>query len=206
MKPRKIFRPFALAVMLSALAGCATNFTADVTRFQQLPKPSGETIEVVPKNPSDANALSFKKYAQMIGTHLGAVGYKPPQSGTPSTYIATIDYGVSAGPAPATMKKRSPVQIGIGVGTGSRHTGFGMGVSTGVGTPRSDKPVNNRWLQMVITRRSDGQQLYEGKVTSLGEGDSINPVMPLLIDALFKDFPGKSGTTSHVELGPEPKP
>jgi hypothetical protein len=196
----------AIALLASLVSACATNFAADVTRFQQLPKPSGETIEVVPKNPNEAGNLSFKQYAQMVGTHLGQVGYNPPVAGTPSVLIATIDYGVSSGPAPATVKKSSPVQIGIGVGTGSRHSAFGVGMSTGVGTPKSEPPVSNRWLKLTISRRSDGQVLYEGTATSLGEGQNLNLVMPQLVQALFKDFPGKNGTTTHVELGPEPKP
>ena len=95
---------------------------------------------------------------------------------------------------------------GIGVGTGGSHSAFGVGMSTGVGTTKTEPPVSNRWLQLVITQRSDGKVLYEGKAESLGESTNVNPVMPLLVEALFKDFPGKSGTTNHVELGPEPKP
>ncbi len=201
-----LLRIGAMALLASLASACATNFNADVTRFQQLPKPSGETIEVVPKNPNEAANLSFKQYAQMVGAHLGQQGFNPPVPGTPTTLIATIDYGVSAGPVPASVKKRSPIQIGIGVGTGGGHSAFGMGMSTGVGTTPNEPPVSNRWLQLVITQRSDGKVLYEGKAESLGQGTNINPVMPLLVEALFKDFPGKSGTTNHVELGPEPKP
>ena len=113
-----VVRIGAITLLASLVSACATNFTADVTRLQQLPQPAGETIEVMPKNPNEAGNLSFKQYAQMIGSHLGQVGYKPPVSGTPSALIATIDYGVSSGPAPATVKRSSPVQIGIGVGTG----------------------------------------------------------------------------------------
>jgi len=201
-----VARVAAMALLASLISACATNFTADVTRFQQLPKPSGETIEVVPKDPKEAASLSFKQYAQMVGNHLGQVGYSPPVAGTPSTLIATIDYGISSGPTPATIKKRSPVTIGIGVGTGGRNSAFGVGMSTGVGTAKAEPPVSNRWLKLVITRRSDGQVLYEGSAESLGESTNINPAMPLLVQALFKDFPGKSGTTDHVELGPEPRP
>jgi Domain of unknown function (DUF4136) len=202
----RYLRPAGLALALMLAAGCATNFTADVTRFQQLPKPAGETVEVVAKQPDDANALSFQQYANMIGTRLGAEGYSPPTPGAPSDLIATVDYGVSAGPSSPVVKKDSPFHIGVGVGTGGGHSAFGLGVSTGVGERKSEPPATNRWLQLVISRRSDGQVLYEGKATSLGDGQSINPVMPLLIDALFKDFPGKNGTTNHVTLGPEPKP
>ena len=211
IKTLKTLRPgatrmAAMALLTSLVSACATNFSADVTRFQQLPQPSGETVEVAPKNPSEAENLSFKQYAQIVGNHLGQVGYNPPVAGTPSTLIATIDYGVSSGPAPATVKKSSPVTIGIGVGTASRHSAFGVGMSTGVGEAKPEPPVTNRWLKMTIRRRSDGQVLYEGTASSLGEGRNLNLVMPQLVQALFKDFPGKNGTTNHVELGPEPKP
>jgi hypothetical protein len=203
--PSKTLRRTVIAFAALILAGCATNFSADVTRFQQLPKPTGETIEVAPKNPDLAGSLSFKQYANMIGDRLGAEGYKPPVAGTPSTLIATIDYGVSGGPAGAETTKRPRFSIGFGVGTGGRHTDVGVGVATGIGSTPPPRTLANRWLQLVVTRRADGQQLYEGKATSLGESRNIDLVMPQLIEALFKDFPGKTGTTSHVVLGPEPQ-
>ncbi len=204
--PSDTLRRAATLFVALLMAGCATNFSADVTRFQQLPKPAGETIEVAPKNPDLAGSLSFEKYANMIGDRLGAEGYKPPASGKPSDLIATVDYGVTPGPAGAERSSRPRFSIGIGVGTGGRHSDVGVGVATGVGHREPSPGLSNRWLQLVITRRTDGHQLYEGKATSLGESRNIDLVMPQLVAALFKDFPGKSGTTNHVELGPEPKP
>src|SRR5580658_9107159 len=82
---------------LIALSGCATNFTAHVARFQQLPVPQGQTFAVVPVNQADRGGLEFATYANDVAAHLVKVGYRPAADGTPADMVVQLGYGVDHG-------------------------------------------------------------------------------------------------------------
>jgi hypothetical protein len=44
------------------------------------------------------------------------------------------------------------------------------------------------------------KKIYEGEVTSSGSTGELSAVMPTLLKALLKDFPGESGRSNVVEL------
>jgi hypothetical protein len=41
---------------------------------------------------------------------------------------------------------------------------------------------------------------YEAKVVGIGSSSQLTVVVPAMINALFQDFPGKSGSTRSVDL------
>ena len=47
---------------------------------------------------------------------------------------------------------------------------------------------------------SIGKRLYEGTAKSTGPSGSLSTVMPYLVEALFKEFPGESGKAHKVIL------
>jgi hypothetical protein len=59
-----------------ALAGCATSLPTQVTRFQAMPAPSGQTFYVVPASGAPAG-LEFGQYASLVSQQLAARGYRP---------------------------------------------------------------------------------------------------------------------------------
>jgi len=42
--------------------------------------------------------------------------------------------------------------------------------------------------------------VFEGRALSEGLNGQLVPVMPYILDALFKDFPGSSGSTKTVRV------
>jgi hypothetical protein len=42
--------------------------------------------------------------------------------------------------------------------------------------------------------------VFEGRAVSTGLNGAIEPVMPYMLDAVFQDFPGKSGNTRTVSV------
>jgi hypothetical protein len=194
-------------VVLGLLGGCASKFTADVTRFHDLPPVTAQTIEIVAKNPAMQDTLEFQKYADMVGARLAAEGYRPPEAGTPSDYIAGIDFGVGEG-RQALRDDEGGSSVGVGVGGGSRG-GLSVGVSTAfMISGGGNDTVYVRRLYMDLTRRSDGVRVFEGRAVSEGRTPDLAKIMPYLLDALFTDFPGKSGETREIKLdvsedGPE---
>ena len=60
-----------------------------------------------------------------------------------------------------------------------------------------------RELQMTVVDRSEGRSpgsdvpLYQGNVLSVGSNSSSARIVPILIDGLMREFPGKMGTTNE---------
>ncbi|PCJ38832.1 MAG: hypothetical protein COA81_11855 [Alphaproteobacteria bacterium] len=184
-------------LIILSLTGCSKDIVSDVTRFHNLPAPNAETIEVVSLDPALQNSLEFGQYAELVGRHLGSVGYRPAKN-KPSDLIARITYG--ARPVDSLTDNGPRSSVGVGVGGGGHRTGVGVGLSFPIGnsTPEQEYIL---LFSLEITRRSDGVKLYEGRVSSRGK-ESLALTMPYLVDALFRDFPGKSGTSSRIKVSP----
>ncbi|WP_321389253.1 DUF4136 domain-containing protein [Emcibacter sp.] len=186
-----------LMIATATLAACSGGYKSDVTRFHNLPRPAGESIEVMAARADRQSSLEFGQYAELIGARLGTVGYTPPIAGQGTPLIAYVDYGLQP-VAGVTYEEGSSASIGMG--TGGRHTSFGLGLSFPIGEskPRQEYVYI---LSLDIVRRGDGVKLYEGKSTIRATGKTLNEMMPLLADALFADFPGQSGTATRVKVG-----
>jgi hypothetical protein len=44
------------------------------------------------------------------------------------------------------------------------------------------------------------QRVFEGRAVSSGVNPQIEPVMPFILDAIFQEFPGRSGETKVVSV------
>ena len=75
---------------------------------------------------------------------------------------------------------------------------MGMGLSTGFGSSNRQGAYLSH-LSLNIIRLSDGVRLYEGVVENRGQNQNISAVIPFMIDALFQDFPGQSGTSNTIK-------
>lgn len=183
------------------LTSCASGIKNNVTRFHQLPTPNGETIEVIAMDPTLQQSIEFGSYAQMIGSKLGQVGYKPP-SGNASQYIAEISYLIRS-IQDGIIEDRSPVSVGVGVGSGGRRSGTSMGVGISTSFGSSNTPMQYvSSLSMNIIDLSTGQRLYEGRVETINKNQNLAQIMPFMIEALFQDFPGENGTSNVVKVSP----
>jgi|FLOH01.1.fsa_nt_gi hypothetical protein len=190
----KLLGPVILSTLLFA---CAPSIKNNITRFHNLPTPHGETISVVAMDPALQQSIEFATYANMVGQKLGTFGYNPPQNNA-SLYVAEIGYDIR--PLDETfIENRSPISIGVGVGSGHRRgTSMGMGLSTGFGSSNRQGAYLSH-LSLNIIRLSDGVRLYEGVVENRGQNQNISAVIPFMIDALFQDFPGQSGTSNTIK-------
>ena len=143
------------------------------------------------------NSLEFGQYAELIGNNLGKVGYSPP-NGPNSRLIARIAYNTQS--ADITLDNGPKSSVSVGASSGGRRSGVGVGISIpfGQSEPQQDYVY---MLFMEIIRRSDGTKLYEGRVSNHGR-EGLPTMMPYLVDALFQDFPGETGTSQKVKATP----
>ncbi|MBI1179085.1 MAG: DUF4136 domain-containing protein [Alphaproteobacteria bacterium] len=195
----KTTRLFIALVAVVALAGCASKFRSDVSSWHRLPPPSGETFVVVPKDEKKQGSLEFAQYAGLVANQLEKVGYRAAARGAKPDLIVRFDYGLG--------DAREKVRTYGGDFYGGYYGYYRpfWGPYGGWGFP--DYPdvrsytVYSRMLSLEIAAANNpDQNLYETRVISDGRSNRMEEVIPLMIDALFKDFPGPSGVTREVSI------
>ena len=205
---------------LSLLAACATPFRADVHRFQALPAPEAQSFYIQPHDVKKAG-LEFSTYANQVRDRLYAAGYRPAASAGAATLIVDFDYGVSNGREKiATRPGIGGPGFGWGYGFGSwgpRYGRYGRGYyGLGVWDPFYgpwgwDQPevysytVYRSFVAMKINRTSNGESVFEGRADATTQSDDLPALVPNLVQALFTNFPGRSGETVHVTIDPPKK-
>ena len=216
----KSFGLLVLGILL--LGACATTYRTDVTRFHELTGPRGETFIVIAKSEDKKGSLELKSYAALISEHLRMEGYTPAGNETPEI-IVKIDYAVSP-PIERTRRTAYPGPFFGGFyyhgghyygglpyyyyphynypyygSLGYRGYGFGYGYGLGYSSYRTTTIVYERALEMVIEQNGGGV-LFEGLVKSVGREKNLTKIMPVLVRAMFTDFPGESGATERIKI------
>src|ERR1043165_4794449 len=93
---------FAAAAMLGlaalGLSACAQSLRTQVTRYQAMPAPQGQTFIVVPgEGMAGPGGLEFQRYAAIVAQQLQARGYQPAMNGQGATMIVQLGYAVDHG-------------------------------------------------------------------------------------------------------------
>lgn len=211
---RKILSALA-PVALLALGACATNFKADVSRFQAMPAPSGQSFAVVAQDPRNEGGLEFSQYARLVSDNLTQLGYQPASSPSNATLVVKLDYGVDKG----REKIRSyPTSYGAGwyndpfywgpYRRWGRHGfiyGFNDPFLFGGYNDIQSYTVYTSNLDLVIERKADGQRVFEGKAQAVSGSNKLPYLVPNLVEAMFTGFPGNSGETVKITVPPPPK-
>lgn len=198
----------ALGVALAAtLGGCAQTIRSDVARFHQLAKPQGETFRIQPADPGKAGSLEFATYARQVADRLSQLGYRPAAEGDAAAQLdVRLDYEVSAGRE--KLETRSGTHSpyfggGYWSNWSSPYWGNRYGPWGGWGWDYPEVysyTVYERKLSMTIAEAQGGRKLFEGTVESVGKDNRLPEVMPYLVQSMFTDFPGQSGSTRHVKI------
>jgi hypothetical protein len=189
--------PMTTALLLS---GCVVpTGPVEVTRFNRVAEGQGYgsgSYAVVAGG--GVSSLAASPYLAAVSREMQRVGYA--ENSAAGDVIATV--GFSAMEAEAA-RRRSPVSVGVGGSTGGYRSGVGLGVGLDL-TSLLNKPKARilTELSVRITRRGDDLVIWEGKAVQ--ESSAGTPAAQpgiaasKLAEALFKDFPGKSGETITV--------
>ena len=220
----RMLRLAAAPLLLAGLSACASNFNADVSRFAtQLPAPQGETFAVVADDPALAGGLEFSQYASYVAAEMQGLGYTPAASPENASLLVRFDYGVDQGRerVRSTGFYRDPFfdpWYGYSRFHRSRFYGsrgfyrpgaaWGYGFYDpwfGGGSDIRSYTVYTSGIDMKIDRAADGQRLFEGKAQAMSTSNRLQYLVPNLVDAMFTDFPGRSGETVRISIKPEEK-
>lgn len=191
---------WAACPALLLLAGCMTSIPpVDVTRFHEEDVARSGTVSLVPADSRDIESLDYRTTANAVGVALARAGFTVLDEGAGGAqYRAMI--GLSRETLLPDDRRRSPVSVGVGGSTGSYGSGLGVGI--GINLSGKPKPLISSQLRVQLRRAVDGRAIWEGRAeTAAKEGTpAAQPGLAAgkLADAMFRDFPGKSGVTITV--------
>ncbi len=191
-------------VILALLLGaCVRTYNTEVTSFHELTQPSGETFIIAARNKKAS--VELKSYAGVISDYLKAEGFVAAGEAKPD-FTVTIDYDISE-PALEGDRFRGAYYgeflynarwYGLGLWNGYNYT-YPALARRSLNFDADAFPVYGHAFEMVIETKTK-RILYEGTATSIGREKELDKFLPVLIKALFAEFPGESGTTQHVKV------
>ena len=215
MSLHKKLLALAAPAALLGLSACAAGLPTEVSRFQAMPAPQGQSFAIVPAE-GIKGGLEFAQYADLVGRHLSALGYSQAASPEAASFVVELGYGVDEGRRRVVAR---PDPFGPGYGFGyrrpyhySRYGYFGRYRSPfyygwddpwygpAYGYDRIESyTVYESELEMNIRGR-DGKSLFEGRAEARSADDDLTEIVPNLIEAMFTDFPGRSGETVRITV------
>jgi len=206
---RRLFSLFVPAALL-ALSACATPFKADVARFQAMPAAQGQSFIIKAANPRNEGGLEFAQYAALVEQRLAQQGYTPASDPASAALTVTLDYGVDNG------KEKVVTRPGFGYGGwGYPYGRWGWGgyrssFYYGWGDPFWGAPdvesytYYTSYLDMTIDGPG-GKRVFEGKAKARSLSDSLPALVPNLVEAMFTNFPGRSGEEVRITIPTDKK-
>jgi hypothetical protein len=189
-----------------------------VTRFHQLPAIAGTKSFAFLPSKEQTGSLEYASYCEKVSASLKAYGWtyveKPSDA---ADYLIYLEYAVDNG---ETISGVIPIFGQTGGGTthssGTVRTNYGTSASySGTTTapmtfgqtgsvPYSRKEYSRQFILTVIDRAKSSDEsivkVFEGRVRSSGSTGEISAIMPALIEAMFKNFPGMNGKTSKISI------
>src|SRR3954465_14706803 len=210
--------PKALLVALASasltLGGGATGFPAQVSRFQAMPAPQGQSFAIVAADPADRGGLEFGHYAAFVRSHMAALGYAEGPSPEAAALLVSFDYGVDHGRQEVRSWPSSGPYGGyggFGYGRFGYHGGWGRGYYAGWDDPFwfggdiETYTIFTSFLDLDIKRAADGRSVFEGTARAHSRSDDLQRLVPNLVEAIFTGFPGHSGETVRITVPPPGK-
>jgi hypothetical protein len=212
MRINKAAAAVLLGISALGLSACATGLRTQVSRYQAMPAPQGQSFVVVPQNPSDMGGLEFSRYAENVAQMMEAQGYARAPSINQATMIVQVGYGVSDPQTEIVSYPSAGYGYGYGWGYpyyyGRRSFYYGWADPFwGVGYGESIRSYTYyvTELDVDIRRKVDNASLFEGKAKARSRTDELARTVPSLVEAMFTGFPGNSGETIKITIPPEGK-
>jgi hypothetical protein len=209
MRLSKFAAAAVLGIAAIGLSACAESLNTQVTRYQAMPAPQGQSFLVVPGDGMAASGgLEFQRYASVVAQQLAARGYAPATSPQTANMIVQLGYRVSGGQMRYTP---SPYGYDPFFGGGRffnpRFGRFGFGSPFYYGW---DDPFGygggDGYLEyhseanLHIRAAGTNQPLFDGRAQARSETNRLDVLVPDLVQALFTGFPGQSGETVKITI------
>ena len=213
-----------LAFMLTGCATLGSNqefVETEIAVFHQLDvKPSATTFAFEPLLGQEGD-LEYAAYKEMVRTQLTRHGFQDAGADALPEVVVSFSYSIDGGNdamdcVPLDDRGGLLMPMNDAADISLRTTGIESGgpAYTPVCDPAQSamalRTRYTRYLMVDIIDASTIEQgplkvLYEGSAKSRGPSSQLARVMPGMIEALFRDFPGESGVArvERIEIRPE---
>lgn len=207
----------AAAVMVGiaalTLSACAQSLRTQVTRYQAMPAPQGQTFIVVPGEGMAApGGLEFERYASIVAQQLAARGYTPAANAQSANMVVQLGYKVDGG----QRYSSDPFGYDPYFGPSSRyfypHFGYGRWGSPfyygwhdpfwyggGYGGYYSYIEYHSE-ADLHIRAAGTNQPLFDGRAQARSDTNRLDILIPNLVEALFTGFPGQNGEVVKITI------
>ena len=198
---------FCIAIM-SISQGCMVK--SDVAVFHQLPPTTVHHKYAFMPLKGQVGSLEYLTYQELVRVELTIHNFEEVQVPEADVIVA-FNYGIDSGKEELSSR---PIYGQTGVSSsrtyGTLNTFGNYGTYSGtttytptygvVGSETVSRTKYGRGLYLyIVDKNTVGTEklkvLYEGNVQSSGKSSQLATVMPAMVKALFKEFPGKSGST-----------
>lgn len=194
------FAALPIAAML-ALSACSNTTYADVVRFHNNQPITRGTLAIVPADAAIADSLEFRTHAETVAVQMRRVGYSTGLPVGQVQFIATLDV-TQTDSLGNVSRPGVTVGGGIGIPIGG-NAGMGANVAVPVGSSRRNPALRSTTLAVQI-RDASRNNIWEGRATKEARandaGANAATAVPMLAEALFRDFPGTTGAATRVPL------
>lgn len=195
------------------VSGCATKIRSEVTSFHQWPRDvAGQSFTFVHQG-DESKSLERQNYEKLVGRELLKIGLVELAAETPTQLAVRVEYRING----RDVRVIETVLVDPWYGTPWYGPGFynpywgwygygppysgPMWPSMPVAREQSRRySVFHRELRIRITDKASEQTWFEVTVKSEGEQGNLATVMPYLVQAAFKDFPGTHGVPRVIEM------
>jgi hypothetical protein len=218
MRISKLAAAAFLGVAALGLSACANTLSTEVSRYQAMPAPQGQTFIVVPGEGMAANGgLEFQRYAGIVAQQLQARGYAPAASPQSASMTVSLGYGVDHGQVRVVDNSfgygaygpyggsffyprygfRSPFYYGWDDPFWFGGGGYGRGIDSYV--------EYHGQIDLHIRAAGTNQPLFDGRAQARSQTNRLDVLVPSLVEALFTGFPGRSGEVVKITVPRAPR-
>ena len=218
MRISKLAAAAFLGVAALGLSACANTLNTEVSRYQAMPAPQGQTFFVTPGEGMAANGgLEFQRYAGIVAQQLQARGYTPAANPQSATMTVQLGYGVDRGQVRVTSDPfgyggfgpyggsffyprygfRSPFYYGW-------DDPFWYGGYGGYGRVDSYVEYHSQ-IDLHIRAAGTNKPLFDGRAQARSQTNRLDVLVPSLVEALFTGFPGRSGEVVKITVPRAPR-
>jgi hypothetical protein len=207
-----------MAALAWFVPACMPTIHSQVSTFTQLSgRQTDATYAIMPLK-GQRGSRDFDAYAARVRAHLEANGFVR-RSLDRAEFVVALAYANDDG---SDVLSSYPIigQTGSSsrmAGTGDAHQNTASHPVTTDRVPLRDRATGAaasegdvpRRLRLDIVRRDsigfgDLEKVFEAEVVSTGSDGELQEVVPIMIEALFRDFPGKDGEVRQVAMRSAP--
>ena len=208
-------------ILYISIAGCISpKVVTNTTAFYVPTFNMAGTIAVLPSEKPVQNTLEFAHYRSLIEKQLTLQGYSIQTDPEQSEYIAFVSFGIDNGkPTTVVTPVIGQTSGGYTYNTGTyispdgpktyTYTGYRMPTYGVVSSTTRTQTDYTRAIALDIVEAKSMQKqgkpvkVYEGRAKSTGSCSEIAAVFDVMLDALFKDFPGENGKVRVIKVNSE---